>query len=64
MIWARPRNLTGRRSPCGRTSSDTFRMELLALTTAVARAGEPAQAGRFLDVLLEGIIPRPAGQAR
>jgi AcrR family transcriptional regulator len=34
--------------------------ELLALTTAVARAGDPAQAGRFLDVLLEGIIPRPA----
>jgi AcrR family transcriptional regulator len=32
--------------------------ELLALTTAVARAGDPAQAGRFLDVLLEGIIPR------
>jgi AcrR family transcriptional regulator len=33
-------------------------MELMALTTAVARAGDPAQAGRFFDVLLEGIIPR------
>jgi hypothetical protein len=34
-------------------------MELMALTAAVARAGAPAQAGRFLDILLEGIIPRP-----
>jgi AcrR family transcriptional regulator len=32
--------------------------ELMALTTAVARAGDPAQARRFFDVLLEGIIPR------
>jgi hypothetical protein len=30
----------------------------MALTTAVARAGDPAQAGRFFGVLLEGIIPR------
>jgi AcrR family transcriptional regulator len=35
-------------------------MELMALTAAVARAGDPAQARRFLDVLLEGIIPRTA----
>jgi AcrR family transcriptional regulator len=34
-------------------------MELMALTTAVARAGDSAQAGRFLNVLLEGVIPRP-----
>jgi AcrR family transcriptional regulator len=32
--------------------------ELVGLTTAVARAGSPAHAGRFLDVLLEGIVPR------
>ena len=37
-------------------------VELLALTTAVARAGDPAQPGRFLGVLLEGVIPRPAGR--
>jgi AcrR family transcriptional regulator len=34
--------------------------EVVALTTAVARAGNPAQGGHFLDVLLEGIIPRGA----
>ncbi|GAA5770805.1 hypothetical protein Aros01_07333 [Streptosporangium roseum] len=33
-------------------------VEMMALTTAVARAGNPAQAGGFLDLLLEGIIPR------
>ena len=32
--------------------------ELLALVTGVARAGSPAQAERFLDVLVEGIKPR------
>jgi AcrR family transcriptional regulator len=32
--------------------------ELLALVTGVARAGSPAQAERFLSVLLEGITPR------
>jgi AcrR family transcriptional regulator len=32
--------------------------ELLALVTSVARAGSPAQAERFLSVLLEGIAPR------
>jgi hypothetical protein len=37
-------------------------MELMALTAAVARAGDPAHAERFLDVLLEGIIPRPAAE--
>ncbi|MFI6786532.1 TetR/AcrR family transcriptional regulator [Nonomuraea sp. NPDC050383] len=36
-------------------------VEMVALTTAVARAGNPAQAGAFLDLLLEGIIPRRAG---
>jgi AcrR family transcriptional regulator len=33
--------------------------ELMALVGAVARAGGPVQAERFLDILLEGIIPRP-----
>jgi hypothetical protein len=33
-------------------------VEMMALTTAVARAGNPARAGAFLDLLLEGIIPR------
>jgi AcrR family transcriptional regulator len=42
----------------GAVRSDLGVMELMALTTAVARAGNPAQAGRFLDVLLEGIVPR------
>lgn len=32
--------------------------ELLALATSVARAGRPAQAERFLTVLLEGVTPR------
>jgi AcrR family transcriptional regulator len=32
--------------------------EVLALVTGVARAGSPAQAERFLSVLLEGITPR------
>jgi AcrR family transcriptional regulator len=32
--------------------------EVLALVTGVARAGSPAQADRFLGVLLEGITPR------
>lgn len=31
---------------------------LLSLTTAVARAGSPAQADHFLDVLLDGVVPR------
>jgi AcrR family transcriptional regulator len=42
----------------GAIRSDLDVMELMALTTAVARAGNPAQAGRFLDMLLEGITPR------
>ena len=33
-------------------------MELMALTAAVARAADPARAGRFLDILIEGIAPR------
>lgn len=33
-------------------------MELMALTAAVARAADPARAGRFLDILIEGITPR------
>jgi len=34
--------------------------ELMSLTAAVARAGDGKHAERFLDVLLEGIIPRPS----
>jgi len=44
----------------GAIRPDLTLMELMALTAAVARAGDPAHAERFLDVLLEGIIPRPA----
>jgi hypothetical protein len=46
----------------GAVRPDLDLMELMALTAAVARAGDPAQAGRFLDILLEGIIPRPAAE--
>jgi AcrR family transcriptional regulator len=44
----------------GAIRPDLTLMELLALTAAVARAGDPGHADRFLDVLLEGIIPRAA----
>ena len=44
----------------GAIRPDLSLIELMALTAAVARAGDPAHAERFLDVLLEGIIPRPA----
>jgi AcrR family transcriptional regulator len=53
--------LTAARS-AGAIRPDLDVMELMALTTAVARAGDPAQAGRFFDVLLEGIIPRSAAE--
>jgi hypothetical protein len=42
----------------GAVRGDLDVTELMALTTAVARAGDPADAGRFLDMLLEGIVPR------
>ncbi|MFC8449738.1 TetR/AcrR family transcriptional regulator [Kitasatospora sp. NPDC057223] len=42
----------------GRVRADLDGAELIALVTAVARAGNPAQAGRFLEILLEGITPR------
>lgn len=42
----------------GAVRSDLDAVELLTLTTAVARAGNPSQAGRFLDVLLTGVVPR------
>jgi AcrR family transcriptional regulator len=41
----------------GSVRADLDVVELLALTTAVARAGNPTQAGRFLALLLEGLIP-------
>lgn len=44
----------------GAIRPDLSLMELMALTAAVARAADPGHADRFLDVLLEGIIPRPA----
>ena len=46
----------------GAIRPDLSLMELMALTAAVARAGDPAHAERFLDVLLEGVIPRPASR--
>jgi AcrR family transcriptional regulator len=42
----------------GTIRPDLDLMELMALTAAVARAAEPAKAVHFLDMLLEGIIPR------
>jgi AcrR family transcriptional regulator len=42
----------------GAIRGDLDVVELMALTTAVARAGDPAQAERFLDLLLDGIAPR------
>jgi AcrR family transcriptional regulator len=42
----------------GTARRDVDIAELLALVTGVARAGSPAQAERFLSVLLEGITPR------
>ncbi|MGO4614709.1 TetR/AcrR family transcriptional regulator [Nocardia sp. 2YAB30] len=42
----------------GAVRSDLDATELLTLTTAVARAGNPSQANRFLDVLLDGVVPR------
>jgi AcrR family transcriptional regulator len=43
----------------GAVRPDLDILELMALVGAVARAGGPVQAERFLDILLEGIIPRP-----
>lgn len=42
----------------GALRPDLDAAELMALTTAVGRAGDPARAGHYLDLLLEGIIPR------
>lgn len=53
--------LTAARS-AGAIRPDLGLMELMALTAAIARAGDPSQAGRFLDILLEGIVPRPAAE--
>jgi AcrR family transcriptional regulator len=47
----------------GTARRDVDIAELLALVTGVARAGNPAQAERFLSVLLEGITPRLARSA-
>jgi AcrR family transcriptional regulator len=46
----------------GAVRPDLSFMELMALTAAVARAGDPGHAERFLDILLEGIIPRPRAE--
>ena len=50
--------LLGAAQDAGDVRSDLDATELLAITTAVARAGSPAQADRFLDVLLDGVKPR------
>jgi AcrR family transcriptional regulator len=42
----------------GTIRADLDFMELMALAAAVGRAADPARAGRFLDILLEGISPR------
>ncbi|WP_307856590.1 hypothetical protein [Catenulispora pinistramenti] len=42
----------------GTVRRDLDIVELMSLTTAVARAGSPAQADRFLSVLLDGVVPR------
>ncbi|MBB5916488.1 AcrR family transcriptional regulator [Nocardia transvalensis] len=42
----------------GTIRRDLGTMELLALTTAVARAGDPSQAVHFFEVLLDGVVPR------
>jgi hypothetical protein len=46
----------------GAIRSDLSLMELMALTAAVARAGDPAHPERFLGILLEGIVPPPAAE--
>ncbi|WP_030177084.1 TetR/AcrR family transcriptional regulator [Spirillospora albida] len=43
----------------GAIRADLGITELMTLTTAIARAGEPAQAGHFLTILFEGLTPRP-----
>ncbi|HTZ29695.1 MAG TPA: TetR family transcriptional regulator [Streptosporangiaceae bacterium] len=47
----------------GAARRDVDIAELLALVNGVARAGSPAQAERFLGVLLEGITPRLPDEA-
>jgi AcrR family transcriptional regulator len=42
----------------GAIRSDLGVAELMTLTTAVARAGDHVRAGHYLDVLLEGMVPR------
>jgi AcrR family transcriptional regulator len=57
-IYDAARPLLAAARSAGAIRPDLDLMELMALTAAVARAGDPAQAGRFLDILLEGITPR------
>ncbi|GAA2043996.1 TetR/AcrR family transcriptional regulator [Catenulispora yoronensis] len=52
--------LVARAQDAGAVRADLDVLELMALTTAVARAGNPSQAERFLDVLLDGVVPRSA----
>lgn len=42
----------------GAIRADITATELLALTTAVARAGNPARAEHFLGLLMDGVVPR------
>jgi AcrR family transcriptional regulator len=57
-LFAAGRPLLAAAQDAGTARRDLDIAELLALVTGVARAGSPAQAERFLSVLLEGITPR------
>jgi hypothetical protein len=57
-IYAAAAPLLAAAQDCGAIRSDLNATELLVLTTAVARAGNPSQANHFLDILLDGVVPR------
>ena len=57
-IFDAGRPLLAAAQDAGTARPDLDIAELLALVNGVARAGSPAQAERFLGVLLEGITPR------
>jgi AcrR family transcriptional regulator len=56
-VYDAARPLLAAAQQAGAIRSDLDVVELMALTTAVVRAGDPAQAGRFLDMLLDGLTP-------
>ena len=57
-IFAAAAPLLAAAQDAGAVRRDLDIVELLSLTTAVARAGGPARADRFLGVLLDGVVPR------